>query len=139
VSRRDVLLDAGPLVAALDRRDQWHTRCLETWPQLLDRCLTTEAVVAEASHLILRGRGRASAPLEFLLEAEIPIVTLDVASHARAIRLMRRYEDLPMDYGDATLVATAEALGVTEVFTTDRRGFATYAPPRGSKFLVHPD
>lgn len=137
--RRDVLLDTGPVVSVLDQRDQWHSRCVEAWPALLDRCITTEAVVAEASHLIQRGRGRAYAALEFLLEAGIPIVPLDVPGHRRAARLMRQYRDVPMDYGDASLVVLAEVLGITTVFSLDRRGFSTYAPPRGSSYTLVPE
>ena len=88
---------------------------------------------------MLRGRGRAYAPLQFLLEAEIPVVSLDVASHRRAVRLMQQYQDLPMDYADATIVVMAEALNITTIFTIDRRGFLTYAPPRGSKFQIMPE
>jgi hypothetical protein len=137
--RRDVLLDTGPLVAVLDPRDQWHDHCVGAWPALADRCVTTEAVVAEASHLMLRGRGRAYAPLDFLLEARIPIVALDVPGHRRAVRLMQRYQDLPMDYGDASLVVSAEALDVLAIFTLDRRGFSTYASPRGARYTVLPE
>lgn len=137
--RRDVLLDTGPLVAVLDPRDQWHEICLAVWPDLAQRCVTTEAVVAEASHLMLRGRGRAHAPLDFLITAGIPIDGLDVAGHRRAVRLMQRYQDLPMDYGDASLVVTAEALGASTAFTTDRRGFSTYASPCGVRFTILPE
>ena len=57
MTRRDVVLDTGPIVAAFDPRDQWHASAVAAWPELIDRCVTTEAVVVEASHLILRGRG----------------------------------------------------------------------------------
>ncbi len=69
---RDVLLDTGPLVAVLDARDQWHARCLAVWPELVHRCVTTEAVVTEACHLVLRGGAPANLPLDFLLAADIP-------------------------------------------------------------------
>jgi uncharacterized protein len=135
---RDVLLDTGPLVAALDPGDQWHERCVAVWPEIIDRCLTTEAVVTESCHLALRGSGQAQLPLDFLLRAAIPIVGIETGGQRRAASLMVRYANLPMDYADATLVVLAEGLGVGTVFTTDRRGFSTYAPPRGKKFSVIP-
>ena len=101
--------------------------------------MTTDAVVTEAAHLQLRGKGRAWAPLDFLLGAHIPIITLEAVAHRRAVRLMQQYQDLPMDYADATLVVLAEALGVDEVFTTDRRGFSAYRGPRGRPFRILPD
>jgi len=44
-----------------------------------------------------------------------------------------------MDYADATLVVFTEALGVDEVFTTDRRGFSAYRGPFGGPFRILPD
>ena len=44
----------------------------------------------------------------------------------RAFELMDRYADHPMDLADASLVAAAEAMRVTRVFTIDRRDFAAY-------------
>ena len=136
---RDVLLDTGPLVAALDARDQWHARCLEEWPAAVARCVTTEAVLTEASHLVLRGGGPAHAPLDFLLAAGIPILGLEQRGYRRAASLMAQYSGVPMDFADASLVALAEALHLTIVFTTDRRGFTAYRPPRGKRFALLPE
>ena len=138
VLARDLLLDTGPLVAVLDARDQWHARCVAVWPQVIHRCLTMEAVVAEACHLVLRGAGPAHAPLDFLLSAGVPIVGLETAGHRRAASLMGQYAAVPMDFADASLVALGEALGITSVFTTDRRGFSAYRPPRGKRFALLP-
>jgi len=107
---RDVLLDTGPLVAVLDRKDQWHAQLAAEWPLLVHRCVTTEAVVAEACHLILAAGGAAHAPVDFLLAAEIPIVGLDAPGHRRAAALMRQFADTPMDFADAGLVVLAGAL-----------------------------
>ena len=41
-----------------------------------------------------------------------------------------------MDFADATLVLLAEALGVGDILTLDRRGFATYRMKRGKRFLL---
>lgn len=135
---RDVLLDTGPIVATLDAGDQWHARCVDLWDTVLDRCLTTEAVVTEACHLAARGRAAAALPLEFLLAAGIPIVGLESGLQRHAARLMNRYAQLPMDYADAGLVALADALDVATVFTVDRRGFGTYRRARGGRFGIVP-
>jgi len=135
---RDVLLDTGPLVAVLDRRDQWHAGCAAALPTVLSKCLTVEAVVAEACHLVGRGGGPTHAPLDFLLAAGIPIVGLETGGHRRASSLMRQYARIPMDFADACLVAIAEGLLITTVFTTDRRGFRAYRPPQGKRFATLP-
>jgi hypothetical protein len=138
VPARDILLDAGPIVGFLDRRDQWHAASPGAWQLLGHRCLTTEAVVAEACHLMLRGRHDAASALELVLDARIPIVPLDREAHQVAARLMRDYADLPMDYADASLVTVAEALGITRVFTMDRRGFGVYRLAGGKRFEIVP-
>ena len=135
---RDILLDTGPLVAVLDRADQGHQACAGLWNDIADRCITTEAVVTEASHLVGRG-GLSSIPIELLLAARIPIVSLERAGHDHAARLMRRYATLPMDYADATLVVVADAIGASTVFSLDRRGFMTYRRSTGSTFTVLPE
>ncbi len=43
-----------------------------------------------------------------------------------AFELMERYADRPMDFADASLVAAAEQLRTTRIFTLDRNDFATY-------------
>lgn len=136
--RRDVLLDTGPLVAVLDRRDAWHLRCGEAWHALAPRCATTEAVVTEATHLVGRGGGPPALVLELLFAVEVPILTLDSDGHRLAAGLMRRYQDTPMDYADATLVVAAEWLGAAEVFTLDRRGFKTYRGSGDRRFALLP-
>jgi len=104
----------------------------------MDRLVTTEAVVTEACHLVLRAGGPASVPVELLLSVEVPILPLEVSLHHRAARLMRDYAALPMDYADASIVSLAEALGITRVFTTDRRGFGVYRLKGGTDFEIMP-
>ena len=135
---RAILLDTGPLVAVLDSADQGHVRCVTLWHEIADRCLTTEAVVTEATHLIGRA-GPASLPLELLLALRIPIVPLERAGHEYAISLMRRYAALPMDYADASLIVVADALRIESVFTLDRKGFSAYRRGNGSALTMLPE
>lgn len=133
-SRRDTLLDTGPLVALLDRGDPWHPSCAGVWAALAPRCITTEAVVTEATYLVSRGGGPPAVVVEFLLALEIPILGLDTPGHRLAAGLMRRHRDTPMDYADATLVVAAMWLRTSRVFTLDRRGFAVYRGFEGEGF-----
>ncbi|MFI5310408.1 MAG: type II toxin-antitoxin system VapC family toxin [Gemmatimonadales bacterium] len=135
---RDVVLDTGPIVAALDTSDQWHRACSEALRRVLARCVTTEAVLTEACHFIERGRGRAAIALEFILDADVPVLPLDHAALRHAAFLMDRYRDVPMDFADASLVVVAEALGAKRVLTIDRRGFSAYRLARGAPFELLP-
>lgn len=93
--------------------------------------------MTEATHLIGRAGG-SPLPLELLLAARIPIVPIESAGHEHAVRLMRRYGTLPMDYTDATLLIVADALRVSNVFTLDWKGFSMYRRGDGSAFTVLP-
>lgn len=108
------------------------------WRELAGRFITTEAVLTEASHVVARGGHSATLPHELILAGAIPVVPLPDAARKRAIALMRRYADLPMDYADASLIVVAEALVLDQVFTTDRRGFATYRIGGRRSFVLIP-
>jgi predicted nucleic acid-binding protein len=137
VNRRDILLDTGPIVATLDASDQWHATCAAAVVQLIDRCVTTEAIVTEACHLVGRGTNQ-TLVLDFLLDAEVPVLALDRAALRHAARLMTRYANVPMDFADASLVAIGDALRIHEVLTTDRRGFQCYRSASGKAFQLNP-
>jgi predicted nucleic acid-binding protein len=135
---RDILLDTGPIVAALDRSDQWHRSCADAVADLVPRCITTEAVVTEACHMVGRGRARASLVIDFLLAAEVPVLALDEGALRHAARLMDKYANVPMDFADASLVVLAHALDVNTALSTDRRGFRAYRSGRGTPFRLLP-
>ena len=50
--KRVVLVDTGPLVAAIDAGDSHHAWAKATLPKLSGRLLTCEAVASEAAHLL---------------------------------------------------------------------------------------
>jgi len=137
-ARGRLLLDTGPLVAILDRRDRWHAACVAAVAGFTGRCVTTEAVVTEACHLLSHVSSGAVSCLGFLLRTGTEIVPMTEPRLHRVTALMTKYADLPMDYADATLVAAAEALGLREVFTLDRRGFSVYRALDREPFLILP-
>ena len=128
---RDTLLDTGPLVAALVRRDQWHEPLAPLWRQEITRCLTTEPVLVEATHIVHGYGFNPARVLEFVIAARIPVFAIHLPLHAECVHLLRRFANLPMDYADATLVALADRLRLTRVFTVDRKGFRAYRGARG--------
>jgi hypothetical protein len=91
------------------------------------RLATTRAVVTEAMHLVASDtRGpRLLADLLAATDAEVYDLSQPPDLH-HAVGLMERYANLPMDFADATLLLLAEALGVDNLLTLDRRGFAAF-------------
>ncbi len=118
--RRAVLLDTGPLVAFLDRRDRYHRWTEDRWGELTAPLLTCESVVSEACFLLrgLPGGSRAVMELfargvvrvDFSLDREVPAVA----------RLLAKYADVPMSLADACLVRMSELHTESAVFTVDR-------------------
>ena len=135
---RDVLLDAGPIVALLDTRDQWHERAAVAWPALGRRCVTVESVIVEATHIMAKRHTDRALVLEFLISHDIPVLAPHLLIHEACVHLIRQYADSPMDYADASLVALAGRLGIHRVFTFDRRGFREYRAAHGLAFDIIP-
>ncbi len=122
----DVLLDTGAWVAVIDRDEQAHGRCLEAFRQLAGRLVSTEAVLTETLWFMQNYRGGARACADFVRRAAVTLVPVSAESLARAVGLMEKYRNVPMDFADATLVTLGEDLGLEDVFTLDRRGFGVY-------------
>ena len=53
--------------------------------------------------------------------------------------LMRKYQDRPMDFADATLVHLAQREKLTTIFTIDHADFETYRIEARRKFRVVPE
>lgn len=100
--------------------------------------MSSEAVLAEASHLLSRAPRGVETCIDFFLRGGATLVPSSEAALARCRRLVRKYEDLPMDYADATLVALAEELETDLVLTTDRTDFEIYRWSGRRAFRVVP-
>ena len=132
-----MLVDAGPLVALLDRADAAHDECVAALQRLHDPLLTVWPAFTEAMYL-LGGSWTAQKALWSRLETgALAIAPLDEADAQRMRELMEKYRDLPMDLADAALVRVAEREKITDIFTLDRKHFALYRPGR-RRFLVLP-
>jgi predicted nucleic acid-binding protein len=133
-----VLVDAGPLIALLDRSDPHHDLCGKTLRSIRDPLVTVWPVFTEAMYL-LRFSWDAQEALWEMVEAEaLRLLPLDEADLPRIRELMRKYRDLPMDLADAALVRIAERETLRRVFTLDRRDFEVYRPARLGRFSLLP-
>ena len=123
---KSLLLDTGPLVALLDRSDGAHAACVAALKSVSGRLLTTEPVVTEALWLLDHSLAAQKACVELLLAAAVKIFGQTPDTLKRAMALMEKYRDVPMDFADATLVVLAENKGVADIFSLDKRGFEVY-------------
>jgi hypothetical protein len=134
----ELLLDTGALVSILDRSQRHHDAFLDVYRSWHGPVVSTEAVLTEATHVLMRLRGGAVAVVEWFRAGGATLVPPSQSSLARAGKLMAKYADLPMDYADASLVVLAEELRTKTVLTTDRRDFSVYRFRGRTRFEVLP-
>jgi predicted nucleic acid-binding protein len=122
-----VLVDTGPLVALFDPSDRSHERCERALARLeRSRLLTSLAVLTEATYLLGFSSAAQGALMAFISAGAIDVAEFGRDDVTRAAALMAKYQDLPMDFADATLVVLAERLSIGRVFTLDQRDFGVY-------------
>jgi hypothetical protein len=128
-----ILVDAGPLIALFNPRDCEHAACREKLRTLGDELVTTTPALTEALHLLSPNGKGARQLRQFIAGEALRIHPWAEKELWRAFELMDQYRDQPMDFADASLVAAAEALGVSRIFTIDRTDFEIYRLRRGHR------
>lgn len=135
---RAILVDAGPLIALVDRSDDHHRRVVDALADLHDPLVTVWPPIAEAMYLLSFSRRAQEALWEMLETNAVRLLPLDRSDVPRMRELMNKYESLPMDMADAALVRVAEREGLRRILTLDRRHFSVYRLPRRGAFTILP-
>jgi predicted nucleic acid-binding protein len=133
-----LLLDTGAFVALVDRSERRHAECVAVLDDWQGPVLTTEPVLTETLHLVGSAWRHQQTCLEFFLRGAFVLVPSSLPALQRASVFMHRYQDVPMDYADATLVVLAEEISTNQVFTLDRRGFSIYRTRGRGSFVIEP-
>ena len=130
-------MDTGPFIAYVNRRDPAHAAVTRRLDDFTGHLVTTGAVVTEVMHFVSGVPGGPLAFAELLIASGTQIAeTSDPKMMLVAADLMASYADTPMDFADATLVQLADAVGVIDILTLDRRGFSTYRTAKGKAFRL---
>jgi len=117
--RGGVLLDTGPLVASINRRDRFHEWAKSQLAETLPPLLTCEAVLAESCFLLRRLPGGSRTVAE-LVNRKIVEIPFRVEGHAESLaRLLDKYSNVPMSLADACLVRMSELYENIAVLTLD--------------------
>lgn len=122
-----ILCDTGPLIALIDRKDPYHQQCLAALPGLgNEQLITVLPCVTEAMYLLFRAGGLAAQEelWQFIDDQLIEVGALDDTELRVMRELMRRFEDSPMDFADAAIMALADVVQADAVFTLDRHFYA---------------
>ena len=138
------LCDSGPLIAASIRDDDDHRLCVDLFSALHlngERLLVPPTVIAEGDYMLER-LGSPAHEAAFLLSvaaSDFEPIDLTVADYARMSELVEQYDDLPLGTTDASVIAVAERLGVTDLATLDARHFRIVRPRHTDAFVLLPD
>ena len=134
-----ILLDTGPLVAFLNRKDRYHKWAIAQFGSMSTPLLTCEAVVSESCFL-MRNCENGTKHVMSLLERELITIPFHLEDELRDIKKsLDKYKDIPMSLADGCLVRMAEQIADSVIFTLDR-DFKIYRKSRRSVIpIIIPD
>lgn len=114
---RNVLVDAGFVVALLSSRDAHHRWAVALASELPPPWHTCEGVLSEAFHVL----GESAAPsLGELLRRHALVVAFTFSENLDpVVKLIEKYSNVPMGFADACLVRMTETLADPILLTTD--------------------
>ena len=129
MARERTLVDSSFLYAAYDESDKFHEPAIQELDsnQIL---LIPEIALVEVAYL-LKLRLGIPATLEFLdtiSATELPFINVATNDLKRARDIMATYADNRFDFVDCCIMALAERLKVTKIYTFDRRDFSVFRP-----------
>lgn len=135
-----LVVDAGPLYAAADRRERHHAACVQVlrraaYPVVVPALVVTEVAYLLGDRLGAQAEARFARSLargELLVEAPTP------PDWGRVAELCATYADLPLGLVDASVIALAERLHAVQLATLDRRHFTVVRPAHVQAFTLLP-
>jgi len=116
------ILDAGPLIAAINRDDYYHRWARDTIERLGPPFHTCPEAMAEAAAMT----GQPAAIVEMIQAGEIVLAFTLAEQTASVLALLKKYGDRSMDLADACIVRMTELMRDCRVVTLDRAGFSVY-------------
>ncbi len=116
---RQVILDTGPLVAAINRHDVYHQWVVSQLSNICPPLMTCEAVISEACFLLRGYTDAIKAVFEWINKGTL-LLPFQLNNDSETVQnLMMKYADLPMSFADACLVRMSEYSTNSMVLTTD--------------------
>lgn len=132
----NLLADSGYFVGLFNPKDHHHARCKAFFASYAGQTTTTWAVLTEVCALLTHSKQKAFFAWASKAQAigHLRIEAPPAQAIAAVWALMDKYEDLPMDFCDASLVYLASHLKIYRIATTDVRDFSVYRLPENQRF-----
>lgn len=125
-----LVLDTGPLLAALDEADRDHAPCAELLTGASEDLVVPMLVLAELDYWCHQRLG-ADAWLTFMEDVLAGVYVVQSPTPAdlrRCAHIQRQYIDLDVGVVDASVLALVERLTEPKLATLDHRHFRTFRP-----------
>ena len=132
---KKILIDSGPLIALFDASDKYHTKSMDFIKYNTSELITTIASITETLHLLDFNQNAQIDFLEWISKGAVTIENIEKGDLGRIKYLIKKYQDLPMDFADACLVFLGEKLNINEIATIDR-DFSIYRLNGKKKFKI---
>ncbi len=125
-----LVLDTGPLLAALDAADPDHLRCARLLGETHEDLVVPALVLAELDYWCHQRLGVDAwiTFLDDLLAGAYRLEPATTADLARCRELQAQYHDQSLGVVDASVLALLERLGESKLATLDHRHFALLRP-----------
>jgi uncharacterized protein len=129
VAHKELIIDSGFLIALLNKKDQYHRKAsLQIRSFSTRKWISTWAIITEASHILAREQAFHALQriLNLFENGGLALFHIEIHHIPRLKELLEKYQDLPIDLADASLILLAEDLGHGDILSTDMRDFRTY-------------
>ena len=135
-----LVCDTGPLLAALNERDKHHAASVALFDGFEGILVVPSLIVTEVCYLAQTQIGRQTEIrfLESIVAGELTIEHPVEQDWARITQLVRQYVGFPLGVADASVIAIAERLGVTQLASLDHRHMRAVKPNHCDGFELLP-
>lgn len=125
-----LILDTGPLYAALDRDDADHAACRHLLESAREPLVVPAPVLVEVEYWTHRrlGTGAWLALLDDIGAGAFVVEDLTATDYRRVRELCDRYADADIGFVDAAVLAVTERFAEPKLATLDRRHFGALRP-----------
>jgi uncharacterized protein len=134
------ILDTSFLFALTDRSDRNHKRVLTVAQNANEVLVLPVSVLPEICYLIASRLGHQAMRhfVSSLTNKAVQIESVTSEDLIRVNKILEQYADSQLDFTDATIVAIAERLMISRIYTLDRRDFSIIRPNHCDYFELLP-
>jgi predicted nucleic acid-binding protein len=134
------ILDTSFLFALTDQSDRNHQRVLAVAQSVNEPLVLPVVVLPEVCYLIASRLGHQAMRhfVSSVTPETIQVKSVTTEDLVRVHQILEQYADNQLDFTDAVIVAIAERLNITCVYTLDRRDFSIIRPSHCDYFELFP-